>query len=621
MTSTQSLAAPIMIPLPSSRSPTPVARRIDLPDPEDLPLAPDPSRARSDTICTTSSSSSSPYLQTPETPSIIGALASDSPLKPFDRLALSSPDSTSSRKDGYGFGVLWEDGPAVPVAGPSRHERSDSEWSMRFVEDETNETDPPAPAFVLEPEAQMAWDEEPDGSDDDGADADGTPPDAAEVVESPEAVPSLKGKRSFKAVMRRKLERSKSSLQSLRRSSRESEASIDSEGERRRKGRLRSLLSLSRSESSTSIRSFASVSTNRASSPAFVNAPSPSPGPIASASLVGRDHATTGDYFGHSSLPLAQEVDQVIGKGKGRASGRLDLSSGRPDFASGRLSKKSSFAPAPIPPSPLQQASVTASTPGRPRAASMPAHLSLPTKPKVDLFDSMLPRELRVMVMRILVESHPETGSRWDGEAAGRRELIKLSRVSQSTVSKLTAGVQVVAIALPRRPALVPGPPRAVRLAHAHVDDQAHHLPRRAVHLVTIAPRHGRAGSRRTGRTGIELAAKPRQPRHERVPQCHVGRSGANHHHCAEIAVPQSQGRPSGVQRGGAMHRSVLDPVGAARPVALLGDHSWRHCQPSAEHVRRAGKQPEVAADCWPAELRPRRGGPAPADRGPAGQP
>jgi hypothetical protein len=297
---------------------------------------------------------------------------------------------------------------------------------MRFVEDETNETDVtdetevPAPAFVLEPEAQLAWDEEPDGSDVDGDEADESPPDAAEVVRSPETVPTLPNRGSFKAAMRRKLERSKSSLQSLRRASRESEASVDSEGERRRKGRLRSLLSLSRSESSTSIRSFASISTNRASSPAFTHAPSPSPGPNASTSVVVRDYAPTGDYFGHSPLPLAQDVDQVIGKGKGRASGRL--------------SKKSSFAPTPIPPSPLQHASVTALTPGRPRAASMPAHLSLPTKPKVDLFDSMLPRELRVMVMRILVKSHPDTGARWDGEAAGRRELIKLSRVSKPNV-------------------------------------------------------------------------------------------------------------------------------------------------------------------------------------------
>lgn len=47
-----------------------------------------------------------------------------------------------------------------------------------------------------------------------------------------------------------------------------------------------------------------------------------------------------------------------------------------------------------------------------------------------DCFCQRLPRELQILIMRTLLHSFPETNERWSGEAGGRRELIRLTRVS-----------------------------------------------------------------------------------------------------------------------------------------------------------------------------------------------
>jgi hypothetical protein len=52
-------------------------------------------------------------------------------------------------------------------------------------------------------------------------------------------------------------------------------------------------------------------------------------------------------------------------------------------------------------------------------------------RPKRNYFDRMLPKELKVMVMRNVLDRGPEQerDRRWSGEVGARRELIKLSRV------------------------------------------------------------------------------------------------------------------------------------------------------------------------------------------------
>lgn len=59
--------------------------------------------------------------------------------------------------------------------------------------------------------------------------------------------------------------------------------------------------------------------------------------------------------------------------------------------------------------------------------------LSYRALPEPDLFGTMLPRELKVKVFKALLASwRTSSGSgRWDGELGGRRELVRLSRVSK----------------------------------------------------------------------------------------------------------------------------------------------------------------------------------------------
>ena len=55
-----------------------------------------------------------------------------------------------------------------------------------------------------------------------------------------------------------------------------------------------------------------------------------------------------------------------------------------------------------------------------------------PKKPTVNLFDTILPRELRVMIFRTLLEMPVSVSSnrKWEGETGGRRQLIRFTRVS-----------------------------------------------------------------------------------------------------------------------------------------------------------------------------------------------
>jgi hypothetical protein len=62
--------------------------------------------------------------------------------------------------------------------------------------------------------------------------------------------------------------------------------------------------------------------------------------------------------------------------------------------------------------------------------AKPPNDESLP--PGHDLFDTMLPRELKIMIMKTLLNMSKDQDRerRWDGKIGARRELVKISRVS-----------------------------------------------------------------------------------------------------------------------------------------------------------------------------------------------
>ncbi|KAL1410925.1 hypothetical protein Q8F55_001868 [Vanrija albida] len=61
------------------------------------------------------------------------------------------------------------------------------------------------------------------------------------------------------------------------------------------------------------------------------------------------------------------------------------------------------------------------------------SYRAVPEPPKVDLFSTMLPRELKVAVFKALLAGWTAsgTGGRLEGENGGRKELIRLSRVSK----------------------------------------------------------------------------------------------------------------------------------------------------------------------------------------------
>jgi hypothetical protein len=80
-------------------------------------------------------------------------------------------------------------------------------------------------------------------------------------------------------------------------------------------------------------------------------------------------------------------------------------------------------------PPPIFRRGLTLPTPAPPQLSEMVA-VQVPP-PRLDHFDRMLPKELKVMIMTRLLESgsEQERDRRWSGEVGARRELIKLSRV------------------------------------------------------------------------------------------------------------------------------------------------------------------------------------------------
>lgn len=295
-------------------------------------------------------------------------------------------------------------------------------------------------------------------------------------------IPEYKrAKSSFKNAVRNKLERSKSSFKSFRSrredsnmepTEREDEGGIggstgvplDVQPElgptiaiRPSRSRLRSLLSISmsRSQSSASVRSIASVSSNMSASnhrsaAQCTDLSQTIPAVSSQAYIDSRDadirvtdetppQPSGGCRSRSSSLSMQVNADDLAGaitlpsKNKGKAREPSSFwKSTRPTLfssASGMTITKTMPVAVTVPP-----------RISRPRASSMPLNsqpLGLvavpcpPPKPKVDLFGSRLAREMKVMILQKLVQEVAESGGngRWDREAGGRRQLIRMTRV------------------------------------------------------------------------------------------------------------------------------------------------------------------------------------------------
>jgi hypothetical protein len=93
---------------------------------------------------------------------------------------------------------------------------------------------------------------------------------------------------------------------------------------------------------------------------------------------------------------------------------------------------------------PTLQRGITSPIPALSQLSDSVAVRAPPTKPRRDHFERILPIELKVMIMSKLLESgaSEERDRRWSGIIGTRRELIRLSRVSQlsrmSSIKKLT---------------------------------------------------------------------------------------------------------------------------------------------------------------------------------------
>lgn len=401
---------------------------------EDIPSTPIMYRPRSDTILTTSSasSSSSPQLQTPQTPSILGVLDS------FNR----------HRSDSYGFSefgkALFQDDPRGEEL--SQHQ-SETEPNIERVggllQPRGAVEDREGVLSVPPVENAITWPthhEDPMGIPSTGA------PPASESIEESQG----KGKQRARSKVRTKLQRSKSSLKDLlglhssnhpledqlavafRPGNQETDVS-------RPRPRLRSLLSMSRAgsraSSTTSIRTLGALASDGAVRTSSTSIMLNTTTTVESGSRVAeQDHLSTGNANLYQPVPSTTAATP-----------------GAKQLKTGTLQDGLLIAPShsrrctrPAPVSALSTGRVMSYTPLAPpitRSATDPVlargTFEMATRhddPKRDLFATILPRELKVMVMRAVLDtgSQQERSARWGGEVGARKELIRLSRVSPS---------------------------------------------------------------------------------------------------------------------------------------------------------------------------------------------
>lgn len=578
---TSTLQRPVEILTVTSRSITPTPIRDARNDDQTTPTS---VRQRSDTMMTTSSSSSSfPQLQTPETPSILDIMSRQFG-SPEDELG--TPWNRKSSFDGLGIVSLRS------IDGLGKRERmvsTMSEMSMEIRNEEHDEVDleRALPEITTTRFHNVEMDD--DYLDDPSAhvaasiDSTTTPTSSPHNVTQslsltqdgfpfpPSESGSLVGqpgpnkpeyertKSSFQTAVRKKLDRSKSSFYAMR-GRRETERNEGTKGGEHiarhdqlelgpplqllpKRSRLRSLMSLSnRSHSSTSLRSSFSVSSRTTSSSAILQTKTTSNLPqlamavpndeIRNESLPhnqdtadddkSADNTGRPDHSRLSSTSIQVNAEKLPGistlptsKGKTRA---------RSPFSRSRRPELYSSMSSAVPLTRTMPAIITSPLrTNRPRATSMPlvsaAESNLHPRPtvsqaKIDFFGTLLPKEMKIMILRRLVEAYDENSEngKWDGEAGGRRQLIRLTRVSDIHATRnllMVTGIQDLAITLPRWSAVadhllsplrrIPQPHHLT--SHTYCDSAVHHF------LIS-------AWDGQSGRSGSYLLPRPLQRRH-----------------------------------------------------------------------------------------------------------
>ncbi|WVQ94791.1 hypothetical protein IAU59_001874 [Kwoniella sp. CBS 9459] len=487
----------------------------DDPYPSQSPIAITDHRHRSDTLQTTSSTGSSlPYPQTPQTPAITGVLHRHQ----SDAVGALSASPTESlnlgrrRKDSYGFGdglrgaaspplspshsYAWTRfepvSPAVDAhtpsspAGPSQIPtiRSPACVSLQQATDTSNGIGaPPTTVQPVTSQSSTSSGQRDGTSQGQNPANEGHPPaniTIRSVTSSPvpsayndtdgSNPPSDRSRSTLKAAVRRKLERSKTSFRVLNRpafpSSNDGDQYNDAQATSsrgttlndstssvrgKRSAKLRGLFAVSRNNSSTAIRRVANLNGDQssASGGSYTTSAHAELAPPA-VTLHGVSPTPNGLHDFHVSENMAGHSSQV-------------------PYHARHLSVDvhGSGGPSSLPTRPLRHPSLIGMTPiqapsdriehglpaapqriHRPRAMSMPLpnthELDLLTMLQADgeevqqtpedLFDSMLPRELKLLILKTLLKTHEEErgNSRLCGEIDGRKELIRLSRVSKN---------------------------------------------------------------------------------------------------------------------------------------------------------------------------------------------
>ncbi|EIW66973.1 hypothetical protein M231_03927 [Tremella mesenterica] len=410
----------------------------------------DPSgRLRSDTLVT-SSSIESDQLQTPQTPTILGVMERYAGVKNVTQSSrvVSSPDGINNASDGEHVGMVQDasigelrDGDedvtvqhiirrtesyGFSQVSPSRLETNLDSTIQQSVS--TSPAEEPS-TVIRQDEAEplqtsQATPLPPLPRNDNSLTSPGqyvsmTMPEGVATVPSTPVRPTAEHRRSrssLKDVVRRKLNRSKSSLKSLHTMSNAS--SPDEYVKQKEKGRFRSLLSLSlsRSQSALSLRSVPTTS-SRASSVAFT--------PLHTSLVDESDTLPTVPTVDEGeTIDVVQELEMISVPFGGpreylESPLRFDDSDMLVHKARVRVKNRSQTV--------WNMNSMAEPVLSRPRAKSMPVF-----RYRKDLFNSILPRELKLVILSHLLEGRPEGNRRWDGAVGGRRELIKLSRVCKS---------------------------------------------------------------------------------------------------------------------------------------------------------------------------------------------
>lgn len=403
--------------------------------PRDIPSNPNPYRPRSDTILTTSSASTSasPQLQTPQTPSILGVLDSYS----------------RHRSDSYGFSdfgkTLFQDGSMEGLSDPEAvqdRERAEVEEVLSprdTVLRSAGTNSPPPVSEAAEPPTSNPADPSLDYF-------------RSEVSSGTETVMATpaKGKQRAISGVRAKLQRSKSSFKDILRINGSTSSIADiTDGvatsdltdvnSPKRRPRLRSLLSKSRvgsrASSTTSIRTLG--------------------GPVSDGPVRLTPSTTILEQFSTSGIPDPAPLTAVRdimdpadpspnAQGISPQSPSLDDGAQPTGFHEHILITpprvRRRMRPSPV--SALSSSRILQyTTPAPPikRSATDPVIVegSFQTPatwqdmPKKDLFTTMLPQELKVMIIKTVLDmgKNRERHTRWDGEVGARKELIRLSRV------------------------------------------------------------------------------------------------------------------------------------------------------------------------------------------------